>query len=220
MTILKGPKPSTHNKMDKRKMEQVESILRAATEVFAEVGYAGARVDEIARRARVNKATIYYRIGDKKELYARALHSVISDLGKRLRQSLNREKDPIENIKTYIWSVGSHLEKHPYIAPIMLRELTSMGRHIPDVVIKDVVQIMTLLSDILLVGKEKQVLRQTNPVLFHFMVVGTIFLSKIVQNIKNADRLPPSVPRELIESLSGNKIGEVEEMAMRIVGKR
>jgi AcrR family transcriptional regulator len=219
MTILVDTNPGRQNKIDKKRIEQVDTILRAATAVFAELGYAGARVDEIARRAGVNKATIYYRIGDKRELYARALHTVISDLGKRLSQSLNKEKDPIENIKTYIWSVGSHLEKHPYIAPIMLRELTSMGRHIPDVVIKDVAQIMTLLSEILIEGKEKQVLRQTNPVLFHFMVVGTIFLSKIVQNVKDADRLPPSIPKELLESLSGNKIAEVEEMALRIVEK-
>ena len=95
-----------------------------------------------------------------------------------------------------------------------------MGRHIPDVVIKDVAQIMIQLSQILIEGKERKIFRQTNPVLFHFMVVGTIFLSKIVQNVKDAGRLPPSVPKELLANLSGNKIDEVEEMALRIVGKR
>ena len=94
--------PGRQNKIDQKRIEQVDTILRAATAVFAELGYAGARVDEIARRAGVNKATIYYRIGDKRELYARALHTVISDLGERLSQSLNKEKDPIENIKTYL----------------------------------------------------------------------------------------------------------------------
>ena len=49
-----------------RKGETVTRILAAAKEVFAEVGFAGARVDEIARRADVNKASLYYHIGDKK----------------------------------------------------------------------------------------------------------------------------------------------------------
>ena len=45
------------------------ALLGAATEVFAEVGYAGARVDEIAERARVNKRMIYEYFGDKQGLY-------------------------------------------------------------------------------------------------------------------------------------------------------
>lgn len=216
---MKDGNTGRQNKLEKKRTEQVTAILRAATEVFAELGYAGARVDEIARRAGVNKATIYYRIGDKRELYARALHRIVSDLGRRLRQGLKNEEEPIENIKTYIRSVWSHLERHPYMAPIMFRELTSMGRHIPDVVIEDVTQIMIQLSRILIEGKDRNILRQTNPILFHFMVVGTIFLSKIVQNIEDAGRLPPSVPKELLASLSGNKIDEVEEMALRIVEK-
>ena len=125
--------------LDRKRLEQVESILRAATTVFAEAGYAGARMDEIAHRAGVNKATIYYRIGDKRELYARSLHGITSDLGNKLGQSLEKGKYPIENIKTYIRSVGSHLDKHPNIAPIMLRELTSMGRNIPDDQVDEVV---------------------------------------------------------------------------------
>ena len=116
--------------------------------------------------------------------------------------------------------MGSHLEKHPYIAPIMLRELASMGRHIPDVVIEDVAQIMTLLSEILVEGRRRHVFRLTNPVLFHYMVVGSIFLSKLVQNVKDAGRLPPWIPEQLLVSLSGDKIDEVEDMALRIVGKR
>ncbi|HSN67988.1 MAG TPA: helix-turn-helix domain-containing protein, partial [Thermoanaerobaculia bacterium] len=40
-----------------------DQILTAAAAVFAEVGYAGARVDEIAERAGVNKAMLYYHVG-------------------------------------------------------------------------------------------------------------------------------------------------------------
>ena len=51
------------------------ALLSAATEVFAEVGYAGARVDEIAERARVNKRMIYEYFGDKHGLYRDVLTS-------------------------------------------------------------------------------------------------------------------------------------------------
>ncbi|MGE5579696.1 MAG: TetR/AcrR family transcriptional regulator [Bacillota bacterium] len=43
-------------------------ILRAAEEVFAERGFDGARVDEVARRAGVNKALLYYYFEGKEQI--------------------------------------------------------------------------------------------------------------------------------------------------------
>lgn len=50
-----------------------EKILAAATAEFAAKGFAGARVDAIARRARVNKQMLYYCFGAKRELYREIL---------------------------------------------------------------------------------------------------------------------------------------------------
>ncbi|HJS56985.1 MAG TPA: helix-turn-helix domain-containing protein, partial [Vicinamibacteria bacterium] len=51
----------------------VESLLEAATQVFMETGFAGARVDQIARQAQVNKAMIYYHFRSKRGLYQAVL---------------------------------------------------------------------------------------------------------------------------------------------------
>jgi AcrR family transcriptional regulator len=61
-------------KIREKRDESIRQILDAAMEVFAEAGYEGARVDEIARRAGINKAMVYYRIGDKKTLYQEVIH--------------------------------------------------------------------------------------------------------------------------------------------------
>lgn len=50
-----------------------EKILAAAATEFAGKGFAGARVDAIARRARVNKQMLYYCFGAKRELYREIL---------------------------------------------------------------------------------------------------------------------------------------------------
>ena len=63
----------------KKKHETKRRILDAAATVFSNVGFAGARVDEIAKQARVNKATIYYHIGDKKALYREMLHDILGN---------------------------------------------------------------------------------------------------------------------------------------------
>lgn len=44
-------------------------LLKAATEEFAEHGFAGARIDRIADRAGANKRLIYVYFGDKKQLF-------------------------------------------------------------------------------------------------------------------------------------------------------
>jgi TetR/AcrR family transcriptional regulator len=52
-----------------------ETLLAAAAGAFAENGFAGARVDRIARSAGVNKAMIYAYFGDKEGLYRAVLSS-------------------------------------------------------------------------------------------------------------------------------------------------
>jgi len=55
------------------------AILDAAKEVFAEKGFDGARVDEIARRAKVNKALIYYYFESKDHILEELVQQSIKE---------------------------------------------------------------------------------------------------------------------------------------------
>ena len=57
-----------------------QAILAAATAEFARKGLGGARVDEIAARARANKRMIYHYFGNKEGLYLAALERVYEGL--------------------------------------------------------------------------------------------------------------------------------------------
>jgi len=57
-----------------------ERILRAALATFAQKGFEGARVDEIARQAGVNKALIYYYFKSKEEMLHALLDGAIADI--------------------------------------------------------------------------------------------------------------------------------------------
>ena len=54
-------------------------ILEAALQEFSARGFAGARVDVIARRARINKRMLYHYFGDKKELFRAVLRHKIHE---------------------------------------------------------------------------------------------------------------------------------------------
>ena len=56
-----------------------ERILHAALKEFSARGFAGARVDAIARRARINKRMLYHYFGDKEALFREILRGKIAE---------------------------------------------------------------------------------------------------------------------------------------------
>jgi AcrR family transcriptional regulator len=58
-----------------------ERILKAAFGEFTARGFAGARVDEIAARAKVNKALLYQYYGDKEALFRHVLECKLAEIG-------------------------------------------------------------------------------------------------------------------------------------------
>jgi len=87
-----------------------QAILKAALLEFAQEGMAGARIDHIARAARVNKALLYYYFKDKEQLYGAVLDQVFSGLSERINQVLDRDLPPREKVLAY---AGAHFD---YIA--------------------------------------------------------------------------------------------------------
>jgi AcrR family transcriptional regulator len=65
-------------KWQRRADERPREICAAALEVFAEKGFAAARLDEIARRAGVSKGTLYLYFKDKAALFRAVVQSAIA----------------------------------------------------------------------------------------------------------------------------------------------
>ncbi|MCU1352916.1 MAG: TetR family transcriptional regulator [Acidimicrobiales bacterium] len=110
-------------------------LLAAATEVFAERGYAGARVADIARRAGVTTGAIYSRYRGKAELLAEAIDAATGHEFDVLFSD-HRFEGRMEDI---LRIAGSHLVERRHVgarshAPGMLLESFAAARHEPDVV--------------------------------------------------------------------------------------
>ena len=81
--------------------ERPRQILDAALAVFGERGLAGARLDDIARRAGVSKGTIYLYFANKEELFRDVVRAIVVD---RLREAAAKvgEGNPIDELKRYL----------------------------------------------------------------------------------------------------------------------
>jgi TetR/AcrR family transcriptional regulator len=106
------------------------AILKAALEEFAHEGVTGARTDEIARRAGVNKALIYYYFKDKEGLYAAALEQVFSGLHERVATVLQRaDLPPRERLLLYARTHFDYIASAPVYPRLVQREfMRSVGR--------------------------------------------------------------------------------------------
>jgi TetR/AcrR family transcriptional regulator len=202
-----------------KRTQSTKRILNAAANVFSEVGFAGARVDEIAKRAGINKAMIYYRIGDKKALYDEVLHDIFADTAQRIAHNIKETQAPEEKLKTFIRNIARTVDQHHHLAPIMMREFASGTRNFPEAAGQDLARIVSILTAILKEGEKKGVFIKTNPFLIHMMIVGTIIFYKMSAPIKTKQTIFPESLRKLDKHVSGDMDKEIEKLLSKVLKK-
>ncbi|WP_299542274.1 TetR/AcrR family transcriptional regulator [uncultured Streptomyces sp.] len=97
----------------------LEHVLRAAREVFGELGY-GAPMEDVARRARVGVGTVYRRFPSKDVLVRRIAEAETSRLTEQARTALGQEEEPWSALSRFLrTSVASGAGR--LLPPQMLR---------------------------------------------------------------------------------------------------
>lgn len=107
---MTAPAQTSHTKMPgKRRKAQ---ILQAATELFAEMGYEGTSLRDVAERCGMTKAALYYHFADKEAL----LRSVVEyrmtrmiDLIETVLSSVP-EDQPLERIRAFVHASANHID--------------------------------------------------------------------------------------------------------------
>jgi TetR/AcrR family transcriptional regulator len=109
--------------------ESRATILEAAAREFAAHGIDGARIDAIAREARVNKALLYYYFKDKETLYGAVLDRVFSGLKAAISTALDSNLPPREKVLAYAGAHFDYVAANPIYPRLMLRELMRSPQH-------------------------------------------------------------------------------------------
>ena len=189
-------------------------------QIFAELGYDGARVDEIARRACANKAAIYYHIGGKEEVYAQILERIFTTFAAQVRERVQEAQSPEEQLRAYIHTIAKNISEHPYMPTIMMRELAAGAQHLPPAMIQNLASVISLLTNILREGERQGVFAPVTPMLLHLMLVGGHILSKTVGMImlKHHDAIPEHL-LAAYQRLPETVAQEIEEVIIRAVKK-
>lgn len=99
-------------------------ILDAAAELFAEQGYAGATMLEIAQRLGISKSALYYHFASKEELVYGLVHPVFESLAEFARAAENGERSVEQILRGYLdHMIGNAAGHFPFIADPGVREV-------------------------------------------------------------------------------------------------
>lgn len=103
-----------------------DRIKQAAAEVFAERGFDGARMQEIADRAGANKAMIYYYFDSKEALFSAIFTENFSAMLKMFNSVLQVQAvDPQVVIPQLVHLHLDFLSRHPELPRMIIREIHS-----------------------------------------------------------------------------------------------
>src|SRR4051794_25523908 len=103
-------------------------ILDGAAEEFAAAGFAGARIDRIARRTRLNVRMLYYHFGSKKGLYRAVLQHIYEHMA-RILEGLPAEEGERRTLEAF----GRYfdlLTEYPRFADVLVREQLDGAKHL------------------------------------------------------------------------------------------
>lgn len=100
-----------------------DQILEAAKTVFQSKGMDGARMQEIANKAGINKAMLHYYYRSKLLLFEAVFKHAFSLLAPQLNKILNDDSSVEEKIKNFTYNYISFISNHPYLPNFIIQEL-------------------------------------------------------------------------------------------------
>ncbi|WP_271271633.1 TetR/AcrR family transcriptional regulator [Aliamphritea hakodatensis] len=116
-----------------------ELIIRAASKVFAEQGFAAAKTVDIGELAGVPKANIYYYFKTKQNLYSSVLESVIEPL-LAASDPFYEHDDPRVALTEYIRAKVKISQQQPYASKVFASEIMHGAPHLPPEIAEQMLQ--------------------------------------------------------------------------------
>ncbi|WP_324676303.1 helix-turn-helix domain-containing protein [Hymenobacter sp. GOD-10R] len=109
--------------MEASKPSTEELILNAAQAVFLEKGIAGARMQEIADRASINKALLHYYFRSKEKLASLVINKTVGLLVPRMLAILEADLDLFAKIRQFASEYVTFISQHRFLPLFIINEV-------------------------------------------------------------------------------------------------
>lgn len=112
-----------------------QKIFEAAHEIFTQKGMDGAKMQEIADRAGINKALLHYYYRTKEKLYESVARAIIGKAIPAIRQIIESELPLEEKIKQFIETYIGIISRNPFIPLFILSEINKHPERFIDTIV-------------------------------------------------------------------------------------
>jgi AcrR family transcriptional regulator len=100
-----------------------DHILDAAAQLFAAQGFTGTTIKQIANKAGVNSALLYYYFNDKERLYHAVLQRLVGRLISGTLQRIQTKGSPSDRIRGFIEAQVETIVANPELPRLFMREM-------------------------------------------------------------------------------------------------
>ena len=144
-------------------VETRAAILRAAEQIYAESGLAGARTEAIAAAAGVNKALLYYYFRSKEGLYQAVIGSQLREFGRQVEKVLAARGPAGPILLRYVSYQFDFIGMHPCYPRIFQRMMMEGDRTLRRIVREHSVPLKKMLVALLARGMKSGEFRRLDP---------------------------------------------------------
>ncbi len=103
-------------------------ILVTATALFGKHGFDGVSTTEISRKARVNKALIFYYFGSKDGLYQAAFRNLLENFTGKIKERIGTVEPGLETVAVFMREHIAFFKRRHEMVTFMVRELLGSGK--------------------------------------------------------------------------------------------
>ncbi|MBX3209930.1 MAG: TetR family transcriptional regulator [Labilithrix sp.] len=119
--------PSRPPALRKRKKLRKEEIVAEATRLFAERGYEGTSMGDLAERVGLRKASLFHHFESKDALYATVLTQLIASVQEAIAGAATAEGSFVDRLDGLTDAITATLGAQPHAARLFIREAMDWG---------------------------------------------------------------------------------------------
>ena len=134
-------------------------LITTATPLFAEKGFYGVSVRELAAAAGMNLSMISYYFGGKEVLYSAVLREQFAVLD-QVSEIKFKDLDPLRKFELYIWATVARYRKNPYLLRFYTSELTNPTPSFETIVKPSIRKVLQVLHETFVEGQNNGLFRE------------------------------------------------------------
>jgi len=151
-----------------------ERIVEAARRVFIQKGLSGARMQEIADEAGINKALLHYYFRNKEKLFDHIFEGVVKKIAEGLTLSFGKEMDIYGRLGTVVDVYCDILLENRYLPLFVLNAMNNDPLKFAGVLSENMVPVYGNILEDFRQSAEKGVIRDYDPVHLFLNMLGLI----------------------------------------------